>query len=52
VPADDGRRELKAFGRSPGFRSTLRWTVGTGHVPMNDDPELVARTVLEFTHPT
>jgi pimeloyl-ACP methyl ester carboxylesterase len=98
VPADDGRRELNAFGRSPGFQSTLRWTVGAamaegladirvpvrvavgtldvmlgaftaprfsavipgaelrvlpgvGHVPMNDDPELVARTVLEFTDP-
>ncbi len=24
---------------------------GAGHVPMNDDPDLVARTVLEFTAP-
>jgi pimeloyl-ACP methyl ester carboxylesterase len=24
---------------------------GLGHVPMLDDPELVARTILEFTSP-
>jgi pimeloyl-ACP methyl ester carboxylesterase len=98
VDPDDGTNELTAFGRSRGFQSTLRWTVGAsvaqglaeirvpvrivfgtldlmlgaftaprfaavipgaelralpglGHVPMNDAPELVARTVLEFTDP-
>ncbi len=98
VDADEGARELRAFGRSPGFQATLRWTVGVaapaglgrirvpvriafgtldvmlgaytaprfalaipgadlvalpglGHVPMNDDPALVARTIVDFTAP-
>jgi pimeloyl-ACP methyl ester carboxylesterase len=98
VSADEGVRELDAFGRSPAFQSTLRCTVGTavptsltrirvpvriafgtldamlgaytaprfaaaipdadlvplpglGHVPMADDPDLVARTILGFTAP-
>jgi pimeloyl-ACP methyl ester carboxylesterase len=25
---------------------------GLGHVPMNDDPQLVARTILDFTAQT
>jgi pimeloyl-ACP methyl ester carboxylesterase len=39
-----------------GRRAFMRWVpnaeettlLGVGHVPMSDDPELVARTVLEF----
>jgi pimeloyl-ACP methyl ester carboxylesterase len=93
----EGARELRDFGCSPGFQSTLRATVGTraptrlaeigvpvriafgtrdlmlgaftaprfaatipgadlvglprlGHVPMLDDPDLVANTILDFTH--
>jgi len=30
-------------------RADLRPLPGLGHVPMNDDPDLVARTVLDFT---
>jgi pimeloyl-ACP methyl ester carboxylesterase len=96
VEPDEGRSELRAFGRSRAFQSTLRWTVGSsappalhdivvpvriafgtldvmlgvftaprfaaaipdaelvplpgvGHVPMADDPDLVARTIVEFS---
>jgi len=98
IGPDEAARELRAFGRSPGFHTTLRHTVGTslavglheirvpvriaygtldlllgpataprfttaipdaqlvplpgvGHVPMHDDPELVARTILDFLDP-
>jgi hypothetical protein len=30
-------------------RAELRPLPGLGHVPMPDDPELVARTILDFT---
>jgi pimeloyl-ACP methyl ester carboxylesterase len=96
LSADAGVCDLRDFGYSPGFQSTLRSTVATsapmwlgeirvpvrvaygaldlmlgvftaprfaaaipgaelvplpavGHVPMLDDPELVARTILNFT---
>jgi pimeloyl-ACP methyl ester carboxylesterase len=96
VPPLDGECELHEFGRSPGFQSALRASVGMripaglsrisvpvriaygtvdfmlgaltaprfaaaipgaeliplpglGHVPMLDDPELVAATILDFT---
>lgn len=29
-------------------RAELRWLPGLGHIPMPDDPELVARTILDF----
>jgi pimeloyl-ACP methyl ester carboxylesterase len=99
VSPDEAERDLRDFGYSPGFQSTLRSTVGTsvqvrlgeirvpvrvvfgtldlmlgvftaprfvaaipgaelvallalGHVPMLDDPDLVARTILDFTADT
>jgi len=98
VDSRDGARELRAFGWSRAFQSTLRCTTGAavarglegiavpvrivygtldvmlaaftaprfaaaipgadlvrlpglGHVPMSDDPDVVARTILEFTAP-
>jgi pimeloyl-ACP methyl ester carboxylesterase len=99
VSPDEAEHDLRDFGYSPGFQSTLRSTIGTsvptrfgeirvpvrvvfgtldlmlgvftaprfaaaipdaelvtlpalGHVPMLDNPELVARTILEFTATT
>jgi pimeloyl-ACP methyl ester carboxylesterase len=96
VSPEAAERDLRDFGYSPGFQSTLRSTVGSsvpirlgeirvpvrvvfgtldlmlgvftaprfaaaipgaelvalpalGHVPMLDDPELVAQTILDFT---
>jgi pimeloyl-ACP methyl ester carboxylesterase len=46
-------RILKEKGYSEGLRAIpgVQWTTlpGCGHVPMGDDPELVARTILDFT---
>lgn len=46
-------RILPEKGYSEGFRAIpdVQWTSlsGCGHVPMSDDPDLVARTILDFT---
>ena len=45
MPLSAARQAARAMAMLP--KAKLRWLPGCGHVPMNDAPELVARTIRQ-----